>query len=79
MKRGAGWFGDWRDQAKKYARLLFGFWRRWAKCAWWRPARIYVGVVEGIELGPENVALGAERVVGLLLFLASAGVFDDPG
>src|SRR6202011_1447784 len=79
MKRGVEWFGDWRDRVKKYARLLFGFWRRWAKCAGRRPARINVSVVEGIELGPENVAFGAERVVGLLLFLASAGVFHDPG
>src|SRR4051794_10031668 len=45
----------------------------------WRPAGIYVGEIEGVELGPKDVALGAEGGVGLILVFAGAGVFDDPG
>ena len=43
------------------------------------PAGIYVGEIQGVELRPEDVALGAEGVVGVVLFVARAGVFDDPG
>ncbi len=49
------------------------------ECAGGRPGGIYVGVVQGVELGPEDVALGAQGVVGGVLFGARAGVFDDPG
>lgn len=43
------------------------------------PAGIYVGLMQGVELGPEDVALGAQGIVGGVLFGAGAGVFDDPG
>src|SRR5260370_56581 len=34
------------------------------ECAGWRPAGIYVGEIECVQLGPEYVALGAEGGVG---------------
>src|SRR2546423_1141896 len=42
------------------------------------PAGIYVREVEGVELGPENVALGAQGGVGLILFVAGARVLHYP-
>ena len=44
-----------------------------------RPAGHNVGVVQRVELCPEDVALGAQGVVGRVLFGAGAGVLDDPG
>jgi len=44
-----------------------------------RPAGLDVGIVEGIEHGPEDIALGAESGVRCVLFFAGAGVLDDPG
>ena len=43
------------------------------------PAGLDVGVIEGVKHGPEDIAFGAERGVGGVLFFAGAGVFDDPG
>src|SRR5260370_11706528 len=43
-----------------------------------RPSGIDVGKIEGVELGPEDVALGAQRGEGQILFRASARVFHDP-
>ena len=53
--------------------------RIWPKGARRRPARVNVGKIEGIELGPEDVALGAEGGVGFVLLFARGGVFHDPG
>src|SRR6266852_3011631 len=44
-----------------------------------RPAGIDVSKIEGVELSPEDVALGAQRGVGEILFHAGACVFYDPG
>src|SRR5712671_5719163 len=46
--------------------------------AGWRPAGIYVGKVESVELGPQYVALGAQGGVGLVLLLARVGALDYP-
>src|SRR5256885_77015 len=43
------------------------------------PAGTYVGEIEGVELGPENVALGAEGGMGLVLLFAGVCVLYDPG
>src|SRR5258708_33283835 len=43
-----------------------------------RPARVYVGKIERIELGPENVALRAQCGVRLILLLARARMLCDP-
>src|SRR4051794_38141978 len=44
-----------------------------------RPAGIYVREIECVELRPQDVALGAQRSVRLVLLLASVRVLDDPG
>src|SRR6266849_1184687 len=44
-----------------------------------RPAGIDVSKIERVELSPEDVALGAQRGVGQILFHAGACVFYDPG
>ena len=51
----------------------------WDEGAGWRPGGLDVGEVEGVELGPEDVALGAEGGVGVFLFGARVRVLDDPG
>ena len=38
-----------------------------------------VGEIEGVELCPKDVALGAKSCMSLVLIFASARVFDDPG
>ena len=38
-----------------------------------------VGIVESVEHGPEDIALGAKGVVGGVLLFARAGVLDNPG
>src|SRR5215471_309800 len=43
------------------------------------PAGLDVGVIESIEHGPEDIALGAEGVVGSVLLFARARMFDNPG
>src|SRR5262249_9478573 len=43
------------------------------------PTGLHVGVVERVEHGPENIALGAQRGVRGLLFFAGARVLDHPG
>src|SRR5216684_3597444 len=43
-----------------------------------RPAGIDISKIEGVKLGPENVALGTQRGVGQFLFRAGARVFHDP-
>ena len=40
---------------------------------------MHIRVVKSVEHGPEDIALGAEGVVGGVLFFAAAGVFDYPG
>ena len=52
--------------------------RCWCESAGRGPAGIDVGEIERVELGPENVALGAKRGVGLVLLLACVCVFHDP-
>ena len=52
---------------------------RRAKGAGRRPAGIDVGEIEGVELRPEDVALGAQGGVGKVLLFARGGVFHDPG
>src|SRR5882672_2966809 len=49
------------------------------ECARGRPARIDVGKVEGVELSPEDVALGAQGGVRGVLFQARVRVLDNPG
>src|SRR5258708_38247418 len=44
-----------------------------------RPTRIDVGKIEGVQLSPEDVALGAQRGMGQILFRARARVSHDPG
>src|SRR5260370_34976761 len=44
-----------------------------------RPSGIDIRKIEGVKLGPEDVALGTQRGVGQILFGASARVFHDPG
>src|SRR6266568_2374197 len=44
-----------------------------------RPAGIDVRKIESVELRPEDIALGAQRRVRLILFLARARVLNDPG
>src|SRR5258708_4891285 len=44
-----------------------------------RPAGIDISKIEGVKLGPKNVALGTQRGVGQFLFRARARVFHDPG
>src|SRR6266403_6062105 len=44
-----------------------------------RPPGIDVGKVEGVELGPEDVALGTQGGVGGVLLRAGVRVFYDPG
>src|SRR5258708_28972129 len=46
--------------------------------AGWGPAGIYVGEVEGVKLGPEYVAFGAECGVGLVLLFAGVRMLDHP-
>ena len=48
------------------------------ECAGWGPAGIYVGEIESVELGPEDVAFCAEGGVGLVLLFAAVRVFYDP-
>src|SRR5260370_10793561 len=55
------------------SRLLCGL-----KGTRWRPARIDVSKIEGVELSPENVTFGAEGGVSQILFRARARVFYDP-
>src|SRR5262245_15645658 len=43
------------------------------------PAGLDVGVIESIEHGPEDIAFGAEGVVGGVLLFARARMFDNPG
>jgi len=43
------------------------------------PAGLDVSEVKGVEHGPEDIALSAERGVGGVLFFASASVLHDPG
>src|SRR5579859_4506263 len=50
---------------------------RWAKSAGRWPAGLNVREIKGVELGPEDVALGAEGGVGFVLLFARCGVFDD--
>src|SRR5258708_7324494 len=47
--------------------------------AWGRPAWINVGKIEGVELRPKDIALGAQRGVGSVLLRARLRVFYDPG
>src|ERR1700676_653606 len=83
-----GWFFSLRRQPRaRHGRL----WRsgiiaspslrgwRWFEGARRRPAGVYVGEVEGVKLCPENVTFGAQGGVGLVLFLARASVFHNPG
>src|SRR6266404_2608413 len=56
------------------SRILCGL-----ECARRRPARIDVGKVEGVELSPEDVALGTQGGVGGVLLRAGVRVFYDPG
>src|SRR6267142_280009 len=44
-----------------------------------RPSGIDIRKIEGVKLGPEDVAFGTQRGVGQILFGASARVFHDPG
>src|SRR5260370_37894051 len=44
-----------------------------------RRARVYVGKIERIELGPENIALRAQCGVRLILLFARARMLCDPG
>src|SRR6266852_2333314 len=44
-----------------------------------RPAGIDISKIEGVELSPEDIALGAQCGVGQILFHAGACVFYDPG
>src|SRR5258707_5003003 len=44
-----------------------------------RPTRIDVGKIEGVQLSPEDVALGAQRGMGQILFRARARVSHYPG
>src|SRR5712692_5403511 len=44
-----------------------------------RPAGIDIRKIEGVKLGPEDVALGTQRGVGQILFRGRARVFYDPG
>src|SRR5260370_24677127 len=43
------------------------------------PAGIDVGKIEGVQLSPEDVALGAQRGMGQILFRARTRVSHDPG
>lgn len=53
--------------------------RIWPKGPRRRPTRVDIGKIKSVELGPENVALGAEGGVGLVLLFARERVFDHPG
>src|ERR1700738_562959 len=45
-----------------------------AEGARWRPAGLHVSKIESVELGPQNVALVAQRLDGQLLFGSRRGV-----
>src|SRR5579859_1860418 len=51
----------------------------WFERPWRGPAGLNVREIKGVELGPEDVALGAEGGVGFVLLFARCGVFDYPG
>src|SRR5260370_9864040 len=45
-----------------------------AKCARGRPSRLNVGEIQGVELGPQDVALIAQRLYGQFLLASGLGV-----
>src|SRR5882762_3596667 len=51
----------------------------WLERAWRRPAGIDVGEVQRVKLRPKDVALGSQRAMRFILFLARVRVLHNPG